>query len=96
MTGSSPSTSVPPTRIAIAGFGAWGQMHAKAIDAIDGAEVVAVLARSDAARTAARDLVPQAVVVDDLDAAIHAAVFAQITHLRALIDQILERFRELG
>ncbi|MCW5643689.1 MAG: Gfo/Idh/MocA family oxidoreductase [Rhodoferax sp.] len=68
MTHSSPSTSVPPTRIAIAGFGAWGQMHAKAIDAIDGAEVVAVLARSDAARTAARDLVPQAVVVDDLDA----------------------------
>lgn len=56
-----------PTRVAIAGFGAWGQMHAKAIDAIDGAAVVAVLARSDAARDAARELVPQAVVVDDLD-----------------------------
>ena len=44
MTHSSPSTSVPPTRIAIAGFGAWGQMHARAIGAIDGAVEVQVAA----------------------------------------------------
>jgi len=64
------STSIrpdSPTRVAIAGFGAWGQMHAQAIGAIAGAEVVAVLARSDAARAAARSALPQAVVVDDLD-----------------------------
>lgn len=64
---STKSASVPATRVAIAGFGAWGQMHAQAIRAIAGADVVAVLARSEAAREAARSMVPQAVVVDDLD-----------------------------
>jgi myo-inositol 2-dehydrogenase/D-chiro-inositol 1-dehydrogenase len=53
--------------VAIAGFGAWGQMHAQAIGAIAGADVVAVLARSDVARAAAQAALPQAVVVDDLD-----------------------------
>lgn len=61
------SQTTSPTRVAIAGFGAWGQMHAQAIRAIAGAEVVAVLARSDAARAAAAGAVPQAVVVDDLE-----------------------------
>lgn len=56
-----------PTRVAIAGFGAWGQMHAQAIRAIGGAEVVAVLARSDDARAAAARVVPQASVVGELD-----------------------------
>jgi myo-inositol 2-dehydrogenase/D-chiro-inositol 1-dehydrogenase len=42
-------------------------MHAQAIRAIAGAEVVAVLARSDTARAAARTALPQAAVVDDLD-----------------------------
>lgn len=63
----SPFPSVSPTRVAIAGFGAWGQMHAQAIRAIEGADVVAVLARSEVARSAARCVVPQAVVVDELD-----------------------------
>ncbi len=44
---------LPVTGIALAGYGAWGQMHARAIQAIDGASVVAVLARNDAARQAA-------------------------------------------
>lgn len=44
---------LPRTRIALAGYGAWGQMHARAIAAIEGASVVAVLARSEAARQAA-------------------------------------------
>ncbi|MEO8856006.1 MAG: Gfo/Idh/MocA family oxidoreductase [Burkholderiaceae bacterium] len=57
--------SVPTTRVALAGFGAWGGMHARAIAAIEGAEVVAVLARSAAAREAAAQAVPQAQLYDD-------------------------------
>ena len=53
VTASTTTPAVPTTRIALAGYGAWGQMHARAIKAIDGAQVVAVLARSDAARQAA-------------------------------------------
>ena len=53
VTSSSTSQAMPTTRIALAGYGAWGQMHARAIKAIDGASVVAVLARSDPARQAA-------------------------------------------
>src|SRR5665213_2349950 len=53
------------TRVALAGFGAWGQMHARAIAAIDGAEVVAVLARSQTARAAAAELLPAARVYQD-------------------------------
>ncbi len=60
-----PSRSVPPTRIALAGFGAWAQLHVRAIAAIDGAEIVAVLARSAAAREAAARILPQARLYDD-------------------------------
>ena len=38
------------TRIDLAGFGAWGQIHARAISEIGGAEVGAVLCRSEAAK----------------------------------------------
>ncbi len=48
------------TRIGLAGFGAWGAMHARAIAAIDGAEIVAVLARSTQAREAAAQALPRA------------------------------------
>ncbi len=61
------SRSVPPTRVALAGFGAWGLMHARAIESIDGAEVVAVLARSEAARQAARDALPRAQLFDSYE-----------------------------
>jgi myo-inositol 2-dehydrogenase/D-chiro-inositol 1-dehydrogenase len=54
-----------PTRVALAGFGAWGLMHAKAIEAIEGAEVVAVLARSEASRSAAAQAVPRARLLGD-------------------------------
>ncbi len=50
-----------PTRVALAGFGAWGQMHARAISEISGAEVGAVLCHSEAADGAARALLPEAV-----------------------------------
>ena len=48
------------TRIALAGFGAWGQMHARAIADISGAEIGAVLCRSEAAQSKAREMLPQA------------------------------------
>jgi len=53
------------TRVALAGFGAWGQMHARAIAAIAGAQVVAVLARSEAARAAVAQMLPAAKVYAD-------------------------------
>lgn len=56
---------LPPTRIALAGFGAWGQMHARAIRAINGAEVVAVLARSPLARAAASTEIPGVRLYED-------------------------------
>ncbi|MHA1566717.1 MAG: Gfo/Idh/MocA family protein [Alphaproteobacteria bacterium] len=48
------------TRIALAGFGAWGQMHARAVAGISGAEIGAVLCRSEAAQSKAREMLPQA------------------------------------
>lgn len=57
----------PTTRVALAGFGAWGLMHARAIQAIDGARVVAVLARSEASRAAAAQEVPEARLFDNLE-----------------------------
>ena len=68
MSETDPSRAVPRTRVALAGFGAWGQMHARAIAAIDGAEVVAVLAGSEASRRAAAELVPQARLAGTLEA----------------------------
>ncbi len=49
-----------PIRIALAGFGAWGRMHVKAISEIAGAEVGAVLCHSESAAQAARELLPEA------------------------------------
>lgn len=48
------------TRVALAGFGAWGQMHAKAIEAISEAEIVSVYCHSDKSGDAAARLVPTA------------------------------------
>jgi myo-inositol 2-dehydrogenase/D-chiro-inositol 1-dehydrogenase len=47
-------------RIALAGFGAWGQMHAKALRAIDGSSVVSVYCHGDASEKAAAEHLPQA------------------------------------
>jgi len=65
MSDASPATAAR-TRVALAGFGAWGLMHARAIQAIDGAEVVAVLVRSPASRAAAAQALPQATLYDEL------------------------------
>ena len=47
-------------RIALAGFGAWGQMHARALGAIDGAAIVSVYCHGDASEKAAAELLPHA------------------------------------
>lgn len=73
VTSSTTPQVLPATRIALAGYGAWGQMHARAVKAIDGAEVVAVLARSDAARQAAAADNPQARLYADYDDMLSAA-----------------------
>ncbi len=56
-----------PTRIALAGFGAWGQMHARAISHISGAEVGALLCRNEAAKAAAREMLPHATLFTDYE-----------------------------
>lgn len=49
-----------PTRIALAGFGAWGQMHARALAAIDGAEIVSVYCHGETSEKAAAEHLPAA------------------------------------
>lgn len=68
MSSSTPGTAQTPVRVALAGFGAWGLMHAKAIEAIEGAHVVAILARSDSTRRSALQAVPNARLFDSYDA----------------------------
>ncbi len=60
------------TRVALAGFGAWGVMHARAIAAIHNARVVAVLARSEASVERARAELPGATIHTDLNALLAA------------------------
>jgi myo-inositol 2-dehydrogenase/D-chiro-inositol 1-dehydrogenase len=52
-------------RFGLIGFGAWGGHHARAIAKAPGAELVAIAARSDATRAAAREQYPAARVYDD-------------------------------
>lgn len=51
-------TTIPATRISLAGFGAWGQMHARALAAIAGAEIIAVYCHGDASAAAAAAALP--------------------------------------
>jgi len=52
-------------RFGLIGFGAWGKFHAEAIAKTDGAELVAIAAKSDATCTAAGDAFPGATVYAD-------------------------------
>ena len=52
-------------RFGLIGFGAWGQCHAAAIAQTDGAELVAIAARTDKTCQAAREAYPQAEVFSD-------------------------------
>ncbi|WP_417739069.1 Gfo/Idh/MocA family protein [Rosistilla oblonga] len=54
-----------PVRFGLIGFGAWGQHHANAITVTDGAELVAIAARSDASVAAAKEKYPDAAVYND-------------------------------
>jgi myo-inositol 2-dehydrogenase/D-chiro-inositol 1-dehydrogenase len=54
-----------PIRFGLVGYGAWGSHHARAIAAADGAELLAVGARSEATRRQARADHPQARVYAD-------------------------------
>ena len=49
-----------PVRFGLIGFGAWGQCHADAITKTQGAELVAIAARSDKTCQSAREIYPQA------------------------------------
>ena len=57
--------SETPVRFGLVGFGAWGQHHANAITVTDGAELVAIAARSDASVEAASKTYPAADVYSD-------------------------------
>jgi len=95
VTFSSATPAAPTTRIALAGYGAWGQMHARAIKAIDGAQVVAVLARTDMARQAASADNPGVRLYADYAQMLRAAdidvvhvVMPNHTHAQAAIDAL--------
>ncbi|HEV3247443.1 MAG TPA: Gfo/Idh/MocA family oxidoreductase [Beijerinckiaceae bacterium] len=60
-------------RIALAGFGAWGQMTAKALATIDGASIVGVYCHGEASERAAREQLPQARRYRDYDAMLKSA-----------------------
>ena len=60
------------SRIALAGFGAWGQMHARALGAIDGAEVVAVYCHGESSAKAAAEHLPDVPRFDDYEAMLAA------------------------
>src|SRR5690606_7023150 len=55
------------SRIALAGFGAWGQMHVRALKAIDGAEIVAVYCHGENSARAAAEQLPGVPQFDDYD-----------------------------
>lgn len=63
------------TRVALAGFGAWGRMHAKALAAIEGVEIVAVYCHGENSATAAAELLPDVPRFDDYDAMLAAGGF---------------------
>lgn len=54
-----------PVRFALIGFGAWGQHHANSIHTTDGAELVAIAARSEQTVDAARRAYPGATIYND-------------------------------
>jgi myo-inositol 2-dehydrogenase/D-chiro-inositol 1-dehydrogenase len=63
------------TRVALAGFGAWAQMHARAIENIDGATVTAVFCHSEKSAAAAAEIVPQAKRYSNYNAMLDAGDF---------------------
>ena len=54
-----------PVRFALAGFGAWGQLHAKSIHENENAQLVAICAPTERTRAAARAAYPEAQIFGD-------------------------------
>lgn len=65
----------PASRIALAGFGAWGQMHARALKAIEGAEIVAVYCHGENSARAAAEHLPAVPRFDDYEKMLAAGGF---------------------
>src|SRR5918999_4393828 len=63
------------SRIALAGFGAWGQMHAHAISAIEGAETVSVYCHGESSAKAAAEQMPSVRRFSDYAAMLAAGGF---------------------
>lgn len=63
------------SRIALAGFGAWGQMHAQALTAIEGAEIASVYCHGEASEKAASEVLPRAQRFRDYSAMLAAGGF---------------------
>src|SRR5215203_5377156 len=57
--------SEQPVRFGLVGYGAWGQHHAQSIAAHPGAQLVAIVAPSEASRAAAARAFPQATTFAD-------------------------------
>ena len=57
--------SEKPVRFGLVGFGAWGGHHANAITVTNGAELVAIAARSDQSVAAAKEAYPNATIYND-------------------------------
>ncbi len=63
------------SRIALAGFGAWGQMHARVLAGIEGAEIVSVYCHGENSRRAAAEQLPSARRFDTYAAMLEAGGF---------------------
>jgi myo-inositol 2-dehydrogenase/D-chiro-inositol 1-dehydrogenase len=63
------------SRIALAGFGAWGQMHAQALATIEGAEIVSVYCHGGPSEAAASEYLPSARRFRDYSAMLAAGGF---------------------
>ncbi len=59
------STAGSPVRFGLIGFGAWGRCHAEAVARTEGAELVAISARSEETCSTAREAFPSAAVFSD-------------------------------
>ncbi|BBK44448.1 hypothetical protein STVA_44680 [Allostella vacuolata] len=63
------------TRVALGGFGAWGQMHARAVGAIEGAEVTAIFCHGERSEKVAAELFPDVPRFRDYGAMLAAGGF---------------------
>lgn len=68
------------TRVALAGFGAWGQMHARAMAAIGNVEIVAVYCHGETSVQAAAGLLPTSARYRDYKSMLRAGGF-DIVHV---------------